>query len=253
MTHNAIDPFFSTAVDLLGQVARESGEAMRQAAAAISHAIQQGGMLYLFGSGHSHLIAKDAAYRAGGLAPVLVIDDVADGDFERIEGVAKYLVSRYTWLPNSVLIVISNSGINPVPIEMAMIGKAGGLTTVAITSVQHAQSVEARHSSGKKLYEVADIVIDTHNTLGDATMTVPGLAQKTGAMSTVLGATIVQAVTVQAVALLLERGVEAPVWISANLPDGDTHNNRLLELYRPRLGRYQMATLPAFIRTAGDK
>jgi uncharacterized phosphosugar-binding protein len=253
MTENYIDQYFALAADVLGQVARESGAGMRQAAEAVATAVEQGGMLLLFGSGHSALVAKDAAYRAGGLSPALAIDDVADGDLERIEGVAKYLVSRYTLTAGSVLIIISNSGINPVPIEMALLAKAGNITSVAITSVTHSQSVPARHSSGKKLYEVADITIDTHNARGDAAIQLPGLPFKSGAMSTMIGTAIVQAITVQAAGLLIERGIEPPLWVSANIPEGDTHNNKLLARYRPQIARYQMATLPEFIRKAGDK
>jgi uncharacterized phosphosugar-binding protein len=232
---------------LIQSIAQESAPSIHAAAKAVADAIEREGMFVLFGSGHSALIAKDAAYRAGGLAPVLAVDDVADGDAERVEGVAKYLISRYELREGSVMGVISNSGINPVPIEMAMIAKAGHLTTIAITSVTHSQSIACRHSSGKKLYEVADLVIDTHTPPGDAFVELPSFPYKIGAMSTVAGSAIVQAVTVQAAALLNEKGIEPPVWVSANVPHGDEHNNELLERYRPYLARYQMATLPAFL------
>jgi uncharacterized phosphosugar-binding protein len=244
---NYVEQYLSSAVQLIQNIAQDSAPAIHAAATAVADAIERGGMFVLFGSGHSALIAKDAAYRAGGLAPVLAVDDMADGDAERVEGVAKYLISRYEIQAGSVMGIISNSGINPIPIEMAMIGKAGGLTMIAITSVSHSQSVTSRHSSGKKLFEVADIVIDTHTPPGDAFVEIPGFAYKVGAMSTIAGSAVVQAVTVQAAALLAEKGIEPPVWVSANVPNGDEHNNELLERYRPYLARYQMATLPAFL------
>jgi uncharacterized phosphosugar-binding protein len=241
------EQYLSTAISLLQTIERESKPAIQQAAQAVAEAIEKGGMFMLFGSGHSALIAKDASYRAGGLAPVLAIDDVADGDAERVEGVAKYLMARYEFREGSVLAVISNSGVNPVPIEMASLARSGGLKVIAITSLTHSQSVPSRHSSGRKLYEVADIIIDTHSAAGDAAIALPGFPWKTGATSTIAGSAIVQAIEVHAAGLLAERGIEPPLWVSANLTEGDAHNNELLQRYRPYLARYQMATLPAFL------
>jgi uncharacterized phosphosugar-binding protein len=136
------------------------------------------------------------------------------------------------------MIVISNSGINPVPIEMAMLAKEAGLIVVAITSRAHSQSVNSRHSSGKRLYEVADIVIDNRGVPGDAAIPLPSVNFKSGATSTVAGTAIVQAIVVQAAALLAERGITPPVFISANLPAGDAHNRELVSRYRSHLARY---------------
>jgi uncharacterized phosphosugar-binding protein len=233
------EQFFSNAIDALQQVSLDSGAAIHQTAQALAEAIINENQLYLFGSGHSALVARDAAGRAGGLVPVTVLEDVIEGDAERLEGLARIIVGRYHLRSGSVFIVISNSGINPVPIEMAMLGKEVGLTVVAITSLQHSRSVESRHSSGKKLYELADIVIDTHIVRGDAVIEVSGSPTPTGATSTIVGCTIVQAITVQTVALLAENGHEPPVLVSANIPEGRDHNRELLTRYRPQLARYQ--------------
>lgn len=237
------DQYFSFITDALQKVATETGPAIQKAAQAIADAIEHDGIFMLFGSGHSALLAKDAAYRAGGLAAALSIDDIADGDAERVEGVARYIVARYELRPGSVMAIISNSGINAVPIEMAMLAKAAGLTTIAVTSLAHSRSVPARHSSGKKLYEVVDIVLDTHGPAGDAAIKLPQSDLKSGATSTAIGSAILQALTVQTAALLVERGHAAPIWVSANVPGGDTHNDELLLRYRPQLVRYQMAIM----------
>jgi uncharacterized phosphosugar-binding protein len=135
--------------------------------------------------------------------------------------------------------VISNSGINAVPVEVALLSKEAGLTVIALTSMAHSRTVASRHSSGRKLYEVADIVIDTHGFPGDAAVALPGGKLRSGATSTVVGAAIIEAITVQAAALLDARGVAPPVLVSANVPEGDAHNLALYERYRPRLIRYE--------------
>jgi uncharacterized phosphosugar-binding protein len=241
MTHY-INQYFSYAIEQLGKIQRESGEAIHQAASAVADAIQNDKDFLLFGSGHSTFIAHEAAGRAGGLAPALAIQDYAYGDAERIEGVARVILSRYDLRAGSVIVIISNSGINPVPVEMALMCKDKGLTVVAVVSMAHTQSMPPRHSSGKKLYEIADIVIDTQGPPGDAALEVPGTPAKSGATSTLAGAAIIQAITVETAALLHERGIEPPIFISANSPGGDEHNERLLNQYWSRLVRHEMAS-----------
>lgn len=240
-TGNFIEQYFAKVTQVLETIARESQPAIRKASEAVADAVEKGGLMVLFGSGHSALIARDGACRAGGLAPAIHVHDIADGDAERVEGLAAYFFKRYEFPPSSVLVIISNSGMNPVPIELAGIGRARGMKIVAITSLSHSKAVPSRHSGGKKLYELADIVIDTHGVPGDACVALPGSSLKSGATSTIAGSAIVQAITVQTAALLAERGMTPPVWVSANLPEGDAHNNALLERYRPFLARYQMA------------
>lgn len=239
---NYVEQYFAIAVERLQTLARDSAGDIHRAAQAVADAIANDRDFLLFGSGHSALIARDAAGRAGGLVPALQIEDVADGDAERLEGMGKVILGRYQLRAGSVMVIISNSGINAVPIEMTIMAKAAGLTVVAITSVAHSQSVQSRHSSGKKLYEVADIVLDTHGVPGDAAVELPGTPAKSGALSTLLGSAIIQALTVQAAALLAERGIEPPVFISANVSGGDEHNRALLERYWPRLVKHQISS-----------
>ncbi len=243
MPVNYVNTYFNFLIDLIRTVMEQSGDSIRQAAEIIAEVIVNDHGFFLFGSGHSGLVAHEAAGRAGGLAPAVAIEDVADGDAERIEGMAALILGRYDLRPGSVIIVISQSGINAVPVEAALLSKAAGLKVIALTSMAHSQSVPARHSSGKKLYQVADLVIDTHGVPGDAALELPNSSLKSGAVSTVIGVSIIDAITVQVAALLAERGMTPPVLISSNVPGGDVHNQALMARYRPRMVRYQVPVL----------
>jgi uncharacterized phosphosugar-binding protein len=234
--------YFQFCAEQLGKVERESGASIQHAAELIADAIQQDREWLLFGSGHSALVAHEATGRAGGLAPAVAIEDVADGDAERLEGMAHLILGRYDLRPGSVLTVISHSGINAVPIEAAMIGREAGLKVIVITAVAHSERVPARHSSGKKLYELGDVVIDTHGVVGDTAIELPE-GMRSGATSTVVGAAIIQALTVQTAGILAARGTPPPVVISSNILGGDAHNQRLMARYRPRMVRYQVPVL----------
>ncbi|MBN1287083.1 MAG: SIS domain-containing protein [Anaerolineae bacterium] len=237
---NYIERYFSTAIAQLQKVLAEESDAIYKAAEAVADALANDKDFMLYGSGHSANIAGDGFWRAGGFAPAIHVKDVTGGASERVEGAAAITLSHYNLEAGSVMVVISNSGINAGPLETAMISQAAGLTVIALTSLTHSQSVPARHSSGKKLYEIADIVIDTKGIPGDAAIDLPNTDMKSGATSTVVGAAIIQAIVVQAAALLAERGIEPPVLVSANVPHGDAHNEKLRERYRPRMVRYEI-------------
>jgi uncharacterized phosphosugar-binding protein len=127
--------------------------------------------------------------------------------------------------------VISNSGRNPEPIEVAMDARKKGVSVIVLTSMEHTRKVTSRHSSGKKLFELGDVVIDSHVPAGDASMSYPGLLPKAGALSTVLGATILNAVMVEAIQYMLDHGFEPPVLMSANLDGSEDFNAKVIERY----------------------
>jgi uncharacterized phosphosugar-binding protein len=240
-----IRDYFDACLQQLSLVAEESSGEIQAAAEAVAEAIAGDRGFFLFGSGHSALIAREAFWRAGGLAPALPIPDPMAGDVERLSGFAARLLGHYDLRPGGAIIVISNSGINHLPVEVAIECKARGLTVIAITSLAHSQSVAARHPSGKKLADLADIVVDTHGVTGDAVLELAGVDLKVGPTSTVIGVAIVEAITSQAAARLLERGIQPPVLISSNTPGGDAHNRELAQRYRPQLIRYEVPTVDA--------
>ena len=229
---------------LLGTIVEQEMGKIAQAAEVVATAIAQDGILYTFGTGHSHIIAEDVAYRAGSLIPVdAILEEALTGNvkvrqseyMERVEGIAKVVLDYYDPSKRDALVIISNSGRNAAPIEMAMLAHERGLGVIAITSLAHSQGTTSRHSSGKKLYELADIVIDNHCVKGDAMISMKGLPTPAGAGSGIAGLFIMNAIIVQAVQVLLERGVEPPVFMSGNMDHAERINVPLLERYKGRI------------------
>jgi uncharacterized phosphosugar-binding protein len=134
-----------------------------------------------------------------------------------------------------VIIVISNSGRNAAPVEMALEAKERGLVVVALTSLAHARSVPPKHASGKRLNEIADIVLDNQGVPGDGILKLEGLQPRVGPTSTVMGAIILNAIMVQAVTYILEAGGTPPVAFSANLDGAEEYNADLVRQYRGRV------------------
>jgi uncharacterized phosphosugar-binding protein len=235
-----VDQALENYVAQLRQVQQAEGQAIRTAGEWVGRAIADGKGFYLFGSGHSALVAHDAFWRAGGLAPAQQIVDPLEGEIERMEGYAAVLLAHYDLTPGGVMLVISNSGINALPIEVATAGRERGLKVIALTSRRHSSQVASRHSSGKKLMDVADLVIDTHGAPGDAAVAIEDSELQVAPTSTVIGAAIVQAICASAAAQMNQWGLEPPVLVSMNFPGGDAWNEALLERYRGNLVRYEV-------------
>jgi len=241
----AFEAYLAEARRALERLSGQQGGSIAAAAAAVTSALEADGVLHVFGCGHSHLLAEEAFYRAGGLAAVNPILDprlmflegaLASTHAERESGYAARILEREDVRAVDAAIVASNSGRNAVPIEMALEFRARGVKVIAITSVAHAQTVAARHASGRRLFEIADIVVDTGIAAGDAAITLPGSALKMGPLSTVVGAAIVHAIVIEAAALLVQRGHDPLVLPSANL-DTTSHEDleRILSRYAGRI------------------
>jgi uncharacterized phosphosugar-binding protein len=228
--------FFQQAQSCLAEIERQEMDKIRRVAEVTAQSILDDGIVHVFGSGHSSMPAREIHIRAGSLSNVEAIGlDRIIGKFERIEGIAKVLLGSYDLRTGEVLIVISNSGINALPIEMALEGNKLGLFTVAVTSMQHSSQVKSRHSSGKRLFEVTDEVIDTHVPYGDASLEVPGFPFKVGPLSTFAGVAITNAIVVETVGQIVARGGTPPVRISRNMPGGDEHNEQFKLKYGARI------------------
>jgi len=209
----------------------------------IADSILEDGLLHLFGCGHSHLLVEDVFYRAGGLVPVNPILEtsvmlhegaVKSSKIERMSGYAEHILDNYKVRPGEVLIVISNSGINSLPVEMALTAKAKGLRVIALCSSSY-YADEPRHASGKRLRDIADLVLDNHMPHGDALVQLPSSSVKVASGSTVIGSLVLNMVMTGVAERLLERGKEPPVYVSGNVEGGFERNQTYIEQYKGRI------------------
>lgn len=244
MAEECRSPYHETVLRQLDAVRGTQAEPLERAARAVFASLRADGVLHVFGSGHSHALAEEAYHRAGGLVPVNAIQEVfltpltpprLSGQLERMPGLAALILEGHDLRAGEVLLVISNSGINGVSVEMAQEGKRRDLTVIALTSLAHSRSVPTRHLDGKRLFEVADIVVDTCGEIGDAAVSYPGLAGKVAPTSLLVGSFIINSLVCRVVELYLADGLTPPVYLSANLPGGDEHNRALEEKYRGRI------------------
>jgi uncharacterized phosphosugar-binding protein len=229
---------------MMDQVMETQLATIQEAASLVAQSVSADGIVYTFGTGHSHVIAEDIAYRAGGLVPVdAILEDSLTGNhkvfqsewMERVEGMAEVILNYYSPKPEDVMIIISNSGRNAAPIEMAQGARERGLKVIAITSLQHSKGTTSRHSSGKKLYQLADLVLDNHAPKGDCIMSHPVMKQPFGPASGVLGMVILQSIIVEAIDMLAEKGFDPPVFMSGNIDGSDAFNKPLMEKYWGRI------------------
>ncbi|MGQ4514431.1 sugar isomerase domain-containing protein [Streptomyces sp. DW26H14] len=230
------DRFFDAAAALLARVRDEEGAGIAAAGEAIADAVAGGRRLFAFGAGHSSLAAQDTVYRAGGLAVMnlLTVPGTTGVDvrpatlgsaLERVEGLAATVLDTSPAAAGDVLVVISLSGRNTLPVEMARHARGRGLTVVGVTSVAYATSTSPRNASGTFLKDHCDIVLDNKIAVGDAELTGEGIAAPFAPASTVVTSALMQAVMATAARSLAARGIEPPLLRSGNV-DGGTEWNR---------------------------
>jgi uncharacterized phosphosugar-binding protein len=230
--------FMTRTAELLERIRTTQQQQIERAGQAFADATTAGRDVWAFGTGHSHLIAEELYARAGGwarvravLEPSLMLHEGVQKSslMERLPGLAEVLLSVHPVASDDVVIVVSNSGINAVPVEFAAGARARGATVVAITSLAHSATQESRVSTGRKLFEEADIVIDNCGVPGDAIVPVPNSPVSAASTSTVAGAFIVEAIVAEAAAVLARGGVEPPILASNNVAGAAEHNQRLRE------------------------
>lgn len=231
------------------RVVASQAVAIREAAGLVVEAFDDDGIIQVFGTGHSRSIALEIAGRAGGLVPAnaLSIKDlvmygdtapaaILDPTVERDPALAQQILDLAETHPADVFVIASNSGRNGSVVELARLVKERGHRVIAVTSMEHTRQVESGHASGQRLFEVADVVIDNCGVLGDASLPLPG-GGAVAATSSLTGVLIAQMLVAEICGQLIARGREVPVLISANVPGGDEHNERLNRRYGNRLRR----------------
>ena len=231
-------------IGFIQQIADQEYDNIEKAAEIVKNVIKNDGIVFTFGSGHSHLIAEEVMYRAGGLVPVYaILEDGVTGNrevtkseyTERLEGYAAMIMNYHRPTSNDCLIIISNSGRNGVPVEMAMEARKRGIPTICITSVPYSQSQTSRHSSGKRLFELTDVVIDNCSVFGDACVQVEGIEPPVGPTSNFAATFIIHSILLCAMELAASEGFDVPVFWSGNMDGGREKNEKHLERYWARM------------------
>jgi uncharacterized phosphosugar-binding protein len=235
--------YFEKAFEVLEQIRLDTSP-LQEVAKVFAEAIMQDKLIYTFGTGHSSILAAEGLYRAGGLACVSAILEpsttselgmIAGSAFERLQGQAALILDRYPITSGDVLVVYSNSGANALPVEMAQEAKARGLITVAVISKDYARVAPVTSKTGQTLADVADYVLDNHVPPGDAVVPFYNNTLRAGALSNVAGAFIWNALIAETVTVLEEQSLQAPVYISSNMPNSKKNNETLVKKYRHRI------------------
>ena len=226
ITTTAGQRYLAEASRLLERLAGDEWSSLSAAAALVADSLARGGSIHAFGTGHSHMLAEELFYRAGGLVRVKPI--LFEGlmlhagaqlstSLERLPGIAAALLEQHPIAPGDVLVVASNSGGNAVVREMAGLARARGIPVIAIVSRAHASSGSARAAGATNLQDVADVVIDNGGAPGDAAVAIDGFAQRVGPTSTVVGAAALNAIVAEAAERLVAQGIEPDVFLSSNV------------------------------------
>ncbi len=240
-----VEKYFSEVQKVMDEVLKTQKDKMEQAAAKLVETCEKGGRIFFFGCTHAGILAQEAFYRTGGLVvvnPILppgltcdVVPITLTSQMERIDGYGAKVADAAGIGAGDLVFIHSVSGRNAVPVDMAMHVREKGAYVIAITSIQYSEASSPRAKCGKRLFEAADLVIDNCGTFGDALVQVGDFPQKVAPSSTVVGASIVNAIVAESVYLFLEKGIEPPVFMSANIDGGDAYNAKMLEKYRDKI------------------
>lgn len=235
---------FTNIVQQQLQQALKQEDTIKKCAKQIADTVMHDGIVHVFGCGHSQMFGEELCFRTGGLVPINAILIPHYNIYpkarysqlmERTEGFAKTVLDSMYSTKNDTMIIVSISGRNPAGIEMALEAKNLGMKVIGVTSLNYSNNVTSRHSSGKLLKDVVDIVLDTCTLKGDAVLEDPRMSEKFGSTSTVVTMNILIGIVCEAIQIMLDQGYEPPVWVSGNLDRGDSINNAYLKKYRGKI------------------
>ncbi|HOG46597.1 MAG TPA: SIS domain-containing protein [Anaerolineae bacterium] len=243
------DDYSTGILALLARIRSEEEDSIDRAAEAVAERLLQDRLIHVLGPGaHSFMGAEEMIYRSGGLVQVNAILDsgysmvggaLRSTAIERTPGYAQAILKSQGLQPGDVLIIVNAYGVNCGAIDAALYAHQHGVSVIAVTSVEHAHSLPgdhpARHPSRQNLYELADIVVDTKVPVGDAILTMEGMPQKVGPVSTFANAFALNLISLRAMEKCLARGWAPPVWQSGNSPGGDEANRANIARYAGRI------------------
>jgi uncharacterized phosphosugar-binding protein len=246
--------YFERSLELLQRIRESQLDQIEQAAEMVARAVADGHTLYAWGGPHSNLPVQDIFWRAGGLAlvnplfaPGLSLEAgpiYLTSFYERVEGAGRQFFQQIGAEPGDVIILVSTSGRNAFPIEMAMSAKESGLSVIGMTSLLYSDSVGSRHPSGKKMYEFCDVVLDNLTAPGDAILEDDRLPQKVGPTSGWVGCLMLQALMAEVAERLAQKGLVPPIYFALNLDGSDEYVRWLDELRRQHRTRFGGITSP---------
>ncbi len=234
---------------LLRRIESEEAGQVDSAAELLAERVAADQLIHVYGpGGHSNLAAQEVFFRAGGLMHVNAILDegtlLSSGALrsmamERLPGYGATVVRDADVRAGDVLVMVNAYGINAALIDAAHTARSAGLTTIGVSSRQHAEGTApdhpARHPSGLNLHTVVDVAIDTKVPIGDAVVEVGNVSERTGAISTFANAFTMNWLMMVTIDKLAERGIDPPIWRSGNAPGGDEANGRFVDRFRGRV------------------
>ena len=235
-----MDQAFEIGLNIINKLRETQSEKLEEAGKQIAHRFMDGHHFFVSGSGHSHTLAEEFYGRAGTLAftiPILTNEltltehPTKSSYIERLNGYATILANLYHIQKDDIILIASNSGRNAYPVELALEAKKRGAFVVAVTSVNHSSAVDSRHESGKKLMDIADIVIDNCGVLGDSALQLDGMKTTICPTSSMANTFIAQAISVACCEELIKNNVEPPVFVSLNCDGNETVNDELFKKY----------------------
>lgn len=235
-----LEKYLNETIGILNKIKETQAEKIDTAAKEVARVIENNGLVYIFGCGHSHLIALDCFYRAGGLANVSAMLDTdlmlhngaaKSSKMEKMSGIAESVLERYCLTENDLLIIVSTSGKNSVPVEMAKVASKKGIKNISVVSSAYFGDKEKE----EMLYFCSDMYIDNCVPHGDAVIDIDGCETKMGSLSTVASSFILQSVLMEGAEIAAKNGAKVPVYMSGNIDGGAEFNEKLIKEYLPRV------------------
>lgn len=241
--------YYEKVKSYLDSIIETETDAIMKAAEMFADHIREDKIVYVYGpGGHSNLGSQELFFRAGGLMHISAILDegtllsggaLRSMAIERTPGYGKIVIRDYGLTTGDLLLIVNAYGINAATIDAALEAKQLGIKTIGVSSKTHAlltpEEHPARHPSKANLHDVVDLAIDSKVDVGDAVITIEDLEQKVGAISTFVNAFILNSISMEATAKLVEQGIQPPIWKSGNATGGDEWNQQFISRFKNKI------------------